>query len=70
MIASGEGTAQGDIVAMAIFAIGLLKMQDHIKFNRTKVKQAAYADDLTGAGMMEGRDCSSWPSARILLKRH
>lgn len=58
VISSAEGTTQGDPVAMAMYAIGLLKLQDHIKCNTTKVKQVAYADDLTGAGKIS--DLRKW----------
>ena len=58
MIQSSEGTTQGDPVAMAIYGIGLLKLQQKIKFCDTGVKQVAYADDLTGAGKIT--DIRSW----------
>ena len=50
MIKSAEGTTQGDPVAMAMYAIGLSKLQSKISYETTQVKQVAYADDLTGAG--------------------
>ncbi|XP_042891390.1 uncharacterized protein LOC122265946 [Penaeus japonicus] len=53
IIESAEGTTQGDPVAMAMYAIGLLKLQDRISHENTQVKQVAYADDLTGAGKTE-----------------
>ena len=53
MITSAEGTTQGDPVAMAMYAIGLLKLQSKISHVETEVKQVAYADDLAGAGKIE-----------------
>jgi len=53
MIASAEGTTQGDPVAMAMYAIGLLRLQTIIDHTTTDIKQVAYADDLTGAGKIE-----------------
>ena len=52
-ITSEEGTTQGDPVAMAMYAIGLAKLQSKICHERTEVKQVAYADDLAGAGKIE-----------------
>ena len=49
-ILSAEGTTQGDPVAMAMYALGLLKLQDTLRHEKTGVKQVAYADDLTGVG--------------------
>ena len=49
-ITSEEGTTQGDPVAMAMYAIGLSKLQSKINYVNTEVKQVAYADDLAGAG--------------------
>ena len=49
-IKSEEGTTQGDPVAMAMYAIGLSKLQSKISHDKTEVKQVAYADDLAGAG--------------------
>ena len=38
---------------MAMYAIGLSKLQTQIRHEMTEVKQVAYADDLTGAGKIE-----------------
>ncbi|KAG0712624.1 hypothetical protein GWK47_018062 [Chionoecetes opilio] len=35
---------------MAMYAIGLSVLQEEISYEKTQVKQVAYADDLTGAG--------------------
>ncbi|KAG0712671.1 hypothetical protein GWK47_017952 [Chionoecetes opilio] len=35
---------------MAMYAIGLSMLQEEISYEKTQVKQVAYADDLTGAG--------------------
>ena len=51
-IESAEGTTQGDPVAMAMYAIGLMKLQDVTRYEVTEVKQVAYADDLAGAGKL------------------
>lgn len=58
IIDSAEGTTQGDPVAMAMYAIGLLKLQDRISHEKTQVKHVAYADDITGAGKIE--DIKKW----------
>ena len=58
VILSSEGTTQGDPVAMAMYALGLLNLQQNIKYDETRVKQVAYADDLTGAGKIE--DLRKW----------
>ncbi|XP_063615254.1 uncharacterized protein LOC134788297 [Penaeus indicus] len=58
IIESAEGTTQGDPIAMAMYAIGLLKLQDPISHEKTQVKQVAYADDITGAGKIE--DIKRW----------
>ena len=52
-ITSEEGTTQGDPVAMAMYAIGLAKLQSKICHERTEVKQVAYADDLARAGKIK-----------------
>lgn len=49
-IESREGTTQGDPIAMAMYALGLSVLQSKISYETTRVKQVAYADDLTGAG--------------------
>jgi len=64
-IESAEGTTQGDPVAMAMYAIGLLRLQDHISHEKTQVKQVAYADDLAGAGKIN--DLRKWWD---LIQRH
>ncbi|XP_037792733.1 uncharacterized protein LOC119588098 [Penaeus monodon] len=58
VMASSEGTTQGDPVAMAMYAIGLLKLQDQLEHSKTNIKQVAYADDLTGAGKI--KDLRRW----------
>ena len=58
VIKSMEGTAQGDPVAMAMYAIRLSVFQDIISYGKTKVKQVAYADDLSGAGKIS--DLKDW----------
>ena len=50
VIKSKEGTTQGDPIAMAMYALGLSVLQDLISYEKTNVKQVAYADDLSGAG--------------------
>lgn len=55
---SREGTTQGDPVAMAMYAIGLTVLQEEISFEKTNVRQVAYADDLTGAGKLT--DLKKW----------
>lgn len=52
VVKSMEGTTQGDPVAMAMYALGLSVLQDIIAFEKTSVKQVAYADDLSGAGKL------------------
>ena len=58
VLQSMEGTTQGDPVAMAMYAIGLSVLQDEISYERTQVKQVAYADDLSGAGKIS--DLMKW----------
>ena len=53
VIKSEEGTTQGDPIAMAMYALGLSKLQGEIRHAVTEVKQVAYADDLTGAGKID-----------------
>ena len=53
VIKSNEGTTQGDPVAMAMYALALSILQTKIKYDDTRVKQVAYADDLTGTGKLE-----------------
>ena len=55
---SEEGTAQGDPVAMAMYALGLSVLQSELKHEKTNVKSVAYADDYVGAGSLQ--DLSKW----------
>ena len=58
VIKSMEGTTQGDPIAMSMYALGLSVLQDEISYERTNVKQVAYADDLSGAGKIN--DLKKW----------
>ena len=60
VIKSMEGTTQGDPVAMAMYALGLsvLQSDSEISYDKSKVKQVAYADDLSGAGKIS--DLKMW----------
>ena len=49
---SEEGTAQGDPIAMAMYALGLSALQSELKHEKKNVKSAAYADDYVGAGSL------------------
>ena len=50
-ITSSEGTTQGDSFAMPMYAIGVTPLLNNIKNEtNTKIKHAAFADDLAGAG--------------------
>ena len=51
---SEEGTAQGDPVAMAMYALRLSVLQSELKHEITNVKSVAYADDYVGAGSLQG----------------
>ena len=50
-ISSTEGTTQGDPMSMPSYAIGILPLMDAIN-NVEPVQQAAFADDLGGAGKL------------------
>lgn len=58
VLKSMEGTTQGDPVAMAMYALGLSVLQQVISYEKTSVKQVAYADDLSGAGKIT--DLKKW----------
>ena len=52
-ITSSEGTTQGDSFAMPMYAIGVTPLLNNIKNEtNTKIKHAAFADDLAGAGCL------------------
>ena len=51
---SEEGTAQGDPVAITMYALGLSVLQSELKHEITNVKSVAYADDYVGAGSLQG----------------
>ena len=51
---SREGTTQGDPTGMAAYALGLTRLLDHLQSVKRSVKHVAFADDLTGAGKLEG----------------
>ena len=50
---SKEGTTQGDLIAMAAYALGLSVLQSKISQNNTGAKHIAYADDLVGTGKLQ-----------------
>lgn len=54
-IRSAEGTTQGDPISMAIYAIGINPMLSCLmsSYNRFKIRQVAFADDLSGAGSLQ-----------------
>ena len=58
VLKSMEGTTQGDPVAMAMYALALSVLQSEIAYEKTRVKQVAYADDLSGAGKVS--DLKTW----------
>ena len=60
-MSSSEGTKQGYPAAMPMYAIGIIPLMsaiigfavdEEISISAEKVKQAAFADDLTGAGKL------------------
>ena len=54
-ITSVEGTTQGDPIAMAMYALGILPLLQHnIDITKgEKTKRIAYADDFTGIGTLQ-----------------
>ena len=54
---SREGTAQGDPTAMAVYALGLTPLLDHLQSVRS-VKHVAFADNLTGKGKI--KETKNW----------
>ena len=50
-ITSEEGTTQGDPTAMAMYALGLVALQEKISLKNTGAKHVAYADDLIELAM-------------------
>ena len=59
-ILSEEGTTQGDVTAMAMYAIGIRPLIDilHQKTDTSKCQQVWYADDSTVAGQL--REMKKW----------
>ena len=59
-ILSEEGTTQGDVTAMAMYAIGIRPLIDilHGKTDASKCQQLWYADDSTAAGQL--REMKKW----------
>ena len=53
-IASTEGTTQGDPLAMAMYALAITPLIDHLRASCPEVHQAWYADDATGASTCRG----------------
>ena len=49
---STEGTTQDDPFAMPVYAVGVVPLLSLIKSAESRVKHAAYADDLGGAGTL------------------
>ncbi len=49
-ISSSEGTTQGDPLAMAMYALAVRPLIDHLQSSTRTVKQAWYIDDATGIG--------------------
>ena len=57
VIISAEGTTQGDPMAMAMYAIGIMPLIQRLR-SVNSTKQIWYADDCTGCGSLE--DLSDW----------
>jgi hypothetical protein len=52
-IASNEGTTQGDPVAMAMYAVGIIPLLQLESIEDAKVKRMAFADDFTGVSTVK-----------------
>ena len=60
---SEEGTAQGDPIAKAMYALGLFLLQSELKYEKKKnVKSVAYVDDYVGAGSLQDNLTKRGPS--------
>ena len=57
-ITSSEGTTQGDLLAMAMYALAVKPLIRKLKSDAPAVKQVWYADDATGACTCE--DLRMW----------
>ena len=52
-IQSSEGTTQGDNLAMSSYALATVEIQNRLRITASEVKQVWFADDATGAGLLE-----------------
>lgn len=57
-IQSTEGTTQGDPLAMAMYALGITPLINHMSMSNPSVKQVWYADDCTICGSID--DLHQW----------